>query len=119
MKEELFYLILTSDLFSSEVIKNFPGMYSFVTSLKQNASREHIDKCKDRIWNFYETNGAFKNLFLTHYSSIKNPRVDGRVFEVKDSYEYTRLILRSKTEGWVYNGISIVETSDKIKVYFY
>jgi hypothetical protein len=119
MKEELFYLILTDDNFSNDVIRNFPGMYSFITSLKQNASREHVDKCKERIWSFYENNDSFKTLFLNHYSSLKNPRVDGRVFEVKDSYEYTRLILRSKSENWMYTGMNVVETSDKIKIYFY
>ena len=119
MKEELFYLLLTSDSFYTDVIKTFPGLYSFVTSLKQNASREHVEKCKDRIWNFYESNESFKNLFLSHYSANKNLRVDGRVFEVKDSYEYTRLILRSKNENWIYTGLSVVETEGTIKVYFY
>ena len=119
MKEELFYLLLTSDSFYTDVIKTFPGLYSFVTSLKQNASREHVEKCKNRIWNFYESSEPFKNLFSIHYSSNTSPRVDGRVFEVKDSYEYTRLILRSKIENWIYTGLSVVETGDKIKVYFY
>ena len=119
MKEELFYLLLTSDSFYTDVIKTFPGLYSFVTSLKQNASREHVEKCKNRIWNFYESSEPFKNLFSIYYSSNNSPRVDGRVFEVKDFYEYTRLILRSKSENWIYTGLSVVETGDKIKVYFY
>lgn len=119
MEEELFYLLLTNDSFYTDVIKTFPGLYSFVTSLKQNASREHVKKCKDRIWNFYESSESFKNLFSTHYSSNKSHRVDGRVFEVKDGYEYTRLIIRSKNENWIYKGLSVVETGETIKVYFY
>lgn len=119
MKEELFYLLLVNDTFSNEVIRNFPGMYSYITSLKQNASKEHIEKCKERIWSFYESNESFKNQFISFYSNLKNRRADGKVIEVKDKEEYTRLILRSKTENWIYDGISIVETHDKIKVYFY
>jgi len=119
MKEELFYLLLVNDTFSNQIICNFPGMYSYITSLKQNASKEHTEKCKERIWSFYESNELFKNQFISFYSNLKNRRVDGKVFEVKNTEEYTRLILRSKNENWIYDGISIVETHDKIKVYFY
>lgn len=119
MKEELFYLILTSDTFGPELIRNFPGLYSFITSIKQNASKEHVDKCKNKIWEFYESNPEFKSIFLQHCSNEKNRRVDGRMFEVKNTDEYTRLILKSKTENWKYTGLSIVEMQDNIKVYFY
>jgi hypothetical protein len=119
MKDELFYLILTSDAFGSETIRSFPGLYSYVTSIKQNASREHIDKCKDKVWEFYESNSEFKLMFLKHYSELKNPRVDGKVFELNDRDEYTRLIVKSKTENWRYTGVSVCETHNKIRVYFY
>lgn len=119
MKEELIYLILTNDTFSSDIIRNFPGLYSYVTSIKQNASREHVDKCKEKLGDFYEKNSEFKSFFLKHYSDTSNNRVDGKIFELKDREEYTRLILRSKTENWKYTGLSVVESQNTIKVYFY
>ena len=119
MKEELFYLVLTSDTFGSEIIRNFPGLYSYITSIKQNASDEHVEKCKDRIWEFYESNQDFKSLFLKNYAENTNPRVDGKVFVLNNRNEYTRLILKSKTENWKYVGLNVVETQGTITVYFY
>lgn len=119
MKEELIYLLLTDDAFGVEIIKRFPGLYSFVTSVKQNASKEHVDKCVEKIWEFYETNDDFKASVLKHYSGQTSPRVDGKVFQLKNKDEYMRLIIKSKKENWKYTGLNVVESQDTIKVYFY
>lgn len=119
MKEELFYLILTDEKFGNDIIHSFPGMYSYIISMKQNASKEHTERCKEKIWNLYETNDIFRTLFLNYFSNIKEPRMDGKVLEVKNKEEYMRLMIKAKTENWKYEGISVVETQENIKLYFY
>jgi uncharacterized membrane protein YheB (UPF0754 family) len=120
MKEDLFYLILSDNKFSSAIIKQFPGLYSYITSFKQNASEDHNQVCKDQIFNFYESNEYFKSFVSNYLKENKSDlRVDGRVIEVKNKEEYLRLIRKAKTENWIYEGLSVVESNDKIKVYFY
>lgn len=119
MKEELFYLLVTDEKFSMELIRQFPGLYSYITSIKQNPSKEHVNTCKQKIFEFYDTNDMFRSVIINYISNLEERRVDGRVFEVNNSEEYFRLINRSKTEKWKYKGLSVVESIDKIKVYFY
>lgn len=120
MKEELFYLIITDNNFSNEVIKRYPGLYSYVTSFKQNASPEHNEKCKNVIATFYDENDNFRKTLINYCSQNKqNIRVDGKVFELNNQEEYLRLIRKAKSENWQYEGLSVVENNDKIKVYFY
>lgn len=119
MKEELFYLLVIDEKFSIELIRKFPGLYSYITSIKQNPSKEHVNTCKQKIFEFYDNNDLFRSAVISYISSLEERRVDGRVFEVKDSDEYFRLINRSRSEKWKYNGLSVVESIDKIKVYFY
>lgn len=120
MKEELFYLIISDNNFSNELIKRFPGLYSYITSFRQNASPEHNQKCKDVISKFYDDNDDIRKLLITYCTQKReNVRVDGKVFELNSQEEYLRLIRKSKTENWKYEGLSVVETNDKIKVYFY
>jgi hypothetical protein len=120
MKEDLFYLIISDNNFSNELIKRFPGLYSYITSFKQNASQEHNEKCKNVIGKFYDENENLKKVFINYVSQKKDfNRVDGKVFELNNSEEYLRLIRKAKSENWKYEGISVVENNNKIKVYFY
>jgi uncharacterized membrane protein YheB (UPF0754 family) len=120
MKEDLFYLILSDNKFSNTLIKQFPGLYSYITSYRQNASEEHNQVCKDQIFRFYESDEYFKTFVSNYLKENQNSlRVDGRVIEVKNREEYLRLIRKAKAENWKYEGLSIVESNDKIKVYFY
>jgi len=120
MKDELFYLIISDNKFSNELIKKFPGLYSYITAYRQNASPEHNEKCKNTIYKFYEDNEHFRKTLLNHLGDTSNPtRVDGKVFELNNDEEYLRLIKRSKTENWKYEGLSVTQFNDKIKVYFY
>lgn len=120
MKEELFYLIISDNNFSNELIKKFPGLYSYITSYKQNPSHEHNQKCKDVISQFYDTNDDLRKSLINYYNQKKeNLRVDGKVFELNNQEEYVRLIRKAKVENWKYEGLSVVEKDNKIKVYFY
>lgn len=120
MKEDLFYLIISDNNFSNEIIKRFPGLYSYITSYKQNASPDHNEKCKNTIGEFFDNNETFRNVFLTYSINRKESnRVDGKVFELDSDEEYLRLIRKSKAENWKYEGLSVVESNNKIKVYFY
>lgn len=120
MKEDLFYLILSDNKFNAAVIKQFPGLYSYITSFRQNVSEEHNQVCKDKIFKFYESNEYFRALVSNYINENHNSlRVDGRVIEVQNKEEYLRLIRKAKTENWKYEGLSVVESNDKIKVYFY
>jgi hypothetical protein len=120
MKEDLFYLIIGDNNFSNELIKKFPGLYSYITSFKQNASPEHNERCKNVISKFYDENENFRKTLINYYSQNKqNIRVDGRVYELNNQDEYLRLIHKAKSENWKYEGLSVVESNSKIKVYFY
>lgn len=119
MKEELFYLLSVDEKFSMEIIRTFPGLYSQITSIKQNPSKEHVNLCKNKISEFYDTSDLFRSTVLTYISNLTSRRVDGRVFEVKNADEYLYLIQQAKKENWKYNGLSVVESLDNIKVYFY
>jgi len=120
MKEDLFYLIISDNNFSNELIKRFPGLYSYITSFKQNASPEHNEKCKNVIGKFYDENENLKKTLINYISQKKDfNRVDGKVFELNNSEEYLRLIRKAKSENWKYEGMSVVENNGKIKVYFY
>jgi hypothetical protein len=119
MRDELFYLIISDDVFGIDIIKTFPMIYSYIVSIKQNVSNDHVEKCKNKVWEFYETNDTFKSMLSTYLTNIKTPSVYGKVVQLRSKEEYTRLILRSKQENWKYNGISVAESSDKINVYFY
>lgn len=120
MKEELFYLIISDNNFSNELIKRFPGLYSYITSYRQNASPEHNQKCKDVISKFYDENDDFRKSLVNYCNQKKEMlRVDGKVFELNNQDEYLRLVRKAKAENWKYEGLSVVENNDKIKVYFY
>ena len=120
MKDELFYLIISDNKFSNEVIKKFPGLYSYVTDDRQNASPEHNEKCKNTIIKFYEENEHFRKTLLNYVNdNSDSPKVDGKVFEIKNDEEYLRLIRKAKTENWKYDGLTVSQIDDKIKVYFY
>ena len=120
MKEELFYLIVSDNKFSNELIKKFPGMYSYITALRQNTSREHNEKCKTTIFNFFENNEYFRKVISNYLNENKDSvRVDGKVIEVNNTDEYLRLIRKAKSENWKYDGLSVVESDNKIKIYFY
>lgn len=120
MKDELFYLIISDNKFSNELIKKYPGLYSYITSYRQNASPEHNEKCKNTILKFYDDNEHFRKTLLTYINENSNaPRVDGKVFEVKNDEEYLRLIRKAKNENWKYEGLTVTQVNDKIKVYFY
>jgi len=120
MKDELFYLIINENKFSNELIKKFPGLYSYITAYRQNASPEHNEKCKNTICRFYDENEHFRKNLLNYINDNSNSlRVDGKVFEITNDEEYLRLIRRAKTENWKYEGLSVVHLHDKIKVYFY
>jgi uncharacterized membrane protein YheB (UPF0754 family) len=120
MKDELFYLIISDNKFSNELIKKFPGLYSYITAYRQNASPEHNEKCKNIINKFYDENEHFRKHLLNYIKDNSNePRVDGKVFEIANDEEYLRLIRKLKTENWKYEGLSVVHLHDKIKVYFY
>jgi hypothetical protein len=85
MKEDLFYLILSDNKFNNAVIKQFPGLYSYITSFRQNASEEHNQVCKDKIFKFYECNEYFKKFVSNYLNENQNSlRVDGHVIEVKN-----------------------------------
>jgi hypothetical protein len=76
--------------------------------------------CKDKIFKFYESNEYFRALVSNYINENHNSlRVDGRLIEVQNKEEYLRLIRKAKTENWKYEGLSVVESNDKIKVYFY
>lgn len=120
MKDELFYLIVSDNKFSNELIKKFPGLYSYITAYRQNVSPEYNEKCKNTIYKFYEENEHFRNSLMTYlHDNSNNNRVDGKVFEINNDEEYLRLIRRAKTENWKYEGLSVTQFNDKIKVYFY
>jgi len=120
MKDELFYLIINDNKFSNELIKKFPGLYSYITAYRQNASPEHNEKCKNTILKFYDENEHFRKTLINYLNDHSDaPRVDGKVFEIANDEEYLRLIRKSKVENWKYEGLSVVHTHDKIKVYFY
>jgi len=119
MKEELFYLLIVDEKLSLELIRTFPGLYSHITSIKQNHSKEHVNLCKNKISEFYDTDEFFRSVVKNYISNLSSRRVDGRVFEVQNADEYLYLIQKAKTDNWKYNGLSVVESLDKIKVYFY
>jgi len=120
MREELFYLILSDNNFSNELIKKFPGLYSYITSFRQNASPEHNVTCKNVISKFYDENLDLRKTLVNYCNKKRDViRVDGKVFVLNSQEEYLRLIIKTKQENWKYEGLSVVESNDKIKVYFY
>ena len=91
MKDELFYLIISDNKFSNELIKKFPGLYSYITAYRQNASPEHNEKCKNIINKFYDENEHFRKHLLNYIKDNSNePRVDGKVFEIANDEEDVR-----------------------------
>jgi hypothetical protein len=127
-KEIILDILNDKDSFVN-IVKDFPGLYSSCTTIKQNVSRENVDVAMNRILAFIDKSEKFKNLIQNLISTtkekekekeIQNNDVSGTVLEInKDDVSYSELIEKSKKEKWHYKGLTIVDGYDKLKVYFY
>jgi hypothetical protein len=129
MNQDILIQLLADKNFYSQVIKEFPGLYSACLIIKQNNSTEGVTKSIEKILNFYKTNEKFKllidslntNTTKAGDSSIINGNdVVGMVIILdKKEESFKKLIQTAKKERWQYKGIAIVDQFDSIRLYFY
>jgi inosine/xanthosine triphosphate pyrophosphatase family protein len=123
-KEIILDIIKSKDNFNN-LIKQFPGIYSNCVTVKQNVSNDTVNTALEKILNFSEKNEKFKTAILNLVSKTKKVErkkndVTGLVLEIEKTDEgYSKLIEKSKKEKWFYNGLTIVNGYDRLKVFFY
>jgi hypothetical protein len=137
------YLVETSESIKNLTILNFekiPEIYADVVSSINNPNCS----CRNRVYSYFSSNfDACKNLFLDLFENniisendletVKemvesylpqlNTRYEdysGKVVEINNSAEdYSKFIKNLKESNNFYQGISIIENNDKLKLFFY
>lgn len=129
MNQDILIQLLADKNFYSQVIKEFPGLYSPCLIIKQNSSTEGVAKSIEKLLNFYKNNEKFKllidslntNTTKADDSSIINANdVVGMIIILdKKEESFKKLMQTAKKEKWQYKGIAIVDQFDSIRLYFY
>lgn len=137
------YLVETSESIKNLVILNFekmPEIYADVVSSINNPNCS----CRNRVYSYFSLNfDACKNLFLEifqnniisendletikemveSYTPQLNNRYEdysGKIVEIDNSPEdYSRFVKNLRESGNSYQGISIIENNNKLKLFFY
>ena len=137
------YLVETSESIKNLVISNFekmPEVYADIVSSINNPNCS----CRNRVYSYFSSNfDSCKNLFLEifenniisendletvkemveSYMPQLNSRYEdysGKVVEINNSAEdYSQFIKNLKESGNFYQGISIIENNNKLKLFFY
>lgn len=122
-KEIILDILKDKDNFTN-IVKEFPGLYSSCVTVKQNISSENVDVAMNRILSFLEKNESFKKLIQSLTTSpLKESEkndISGTILEInKNDESFSNLIKQSKKEKWVYKGLTIIDCYDKLKIYFY
>ena len=137
------YLVETSESIKNLVILNFekiPEIYADIVSSINNPNCS----CRNRVYSYFSSNfDACKNLFLeifenniisendletikemveSYMPQLNNRYEDysGKVVEIDNSAEdYSQFIKNLKESGNFYQGISVIENNNKLKLFFY
>jgi uncharacterized protein YutE (UPF0331/DUF86 family) len=137
------YLVETSESIKNLVISNFekmPEVYADIVSSIDNPNCS----CRNRVHSYFSSNfDPCKNLFLelfqnniisendletvkemveSYMPQLNNRYEDysGKVVEIENNSEdYSQFIKNLKESGNFYQGISIIENNNKLKLFFY
>lgn len=137
------YLVETSESIKNLVILNFekiPEIYADIVSSINNPNCS----CRNRVYSYFSSNfDACKNLFLeifenniiseneletikemveSYMPQLNNRYEDysGKVVEIDNNVEeYSSFIKNLKESGNFYQGISVIENNNKLKLFFY
>lgn len=127
MNQDILIALLQDKNVYNQMIKEFPGLYSACLIIKQNVSKDAVEKSIEKIIKFYSNNEKFK-LFIDHHiqiisldlnDEVKNDVVGLVMVLDKKEDSYKKLMETAKKEKWQYKGIAIVESFDNIRLYFY
>lgn len=127
MNQDILIALLQNKNVYNQMIKEFPGLYSACLIIKQNVSKDAVEKSIEKIIKFYSNNEKFK-LFIDHHiqiisldlnDEVKNDVVGLVMVLDKKEDSYKKLMETAKKEKWQYKGIAIVESFDNIRLYFY
>lgn len=123
--KEIILDILKDKTSFTNIVKEFPGLYSACVTIKQNISQQNVETSLNKIISFSETNEKFKNLILDLIPKIESMvinenNISGLILEIDNNHEsYSKLIERSKKEKWNYKGLSVTIENNKLKIFFY
>lgn len=140
----LVYLVEISDPVKNLVILNFekvPEIYADVVSSINNPNCS----CRNRVYSYFSSNfetckkvfleilqnnqilendlEAIKEMVESYLPQLENNFLEsygGKIIEIQNNQQdYFNLIKNLRESGYFYQGISIVENDNKIKLYFY
>ena len=137
------YLVETSESIKNLVILNFEKMPEIYADIVSSINNPNCS-CRNRVYSYFSSNfDACKNLFLeifenniisendletikemveSYMPQLNNRYEDysGKVVEIDNSAEdYSQFIKNLKESGNFYQGISVIENNNKLKLFFY
>lgn len=140
----LIYLTEISESIKNLVILNFEKMPEIYADIVSSINNQNCS-CKNRVHSYFSSNfEASKNIFLdifqnnqiseNHLEPIKEmvesyiPQLNnnffenfgGKIIEIENNQQdYFNLINNIRESGYFYQGITIIENNNKLKLYFY
>ena len=131
MNQDILIALLKEKNIYSQLVKDFPGLYSACLCIKQNINRDTVDKSITKIIKFYNANDKFKTFIDDLIARTQDDSTDtitnntgnnvsGMVIVLDKKEEtYKKLMQTAAKEKWQYKGIAIVDQFDNIRLYFY
>jgi hypothetical protein len=123
MNQDILIQLLSDKNVYNNIIKTFPSLYSFCLIVKQNISKEAVEKATKKILSLYSEDENIKLYFNDLNNNLNRSEttdVTGMVMILdKKEDSFKKLMATAKKEKWQYKGIAIVDQFDSIRLYFY